>query len=97
MSRFKEKVAELIEEAFKKEGLDVFVDPKHLSSAQGFYRTSGGDFYCWEGQAQVKGTNANLSLQSYTTMTRILNSKGAQVIQDKRHASSYDVYDATGN
>ncbi len=70
----------------------VRVDPTRLHSSQGYYRASGHDFYRWEGTALVNGVS--LSLDSYTTMTQIVRSRGVTLVRD---GYSYDVYDATGN
>jgi hypothetical protein len=97
MSKLRDKLADLLEEAFAEIGIEVSVNPDQLWPATGFYRTSGNDSYCWEGQANVKGTTTFYSLTSYSTMTSIVKSKKATLSRDRTHVSTYDVYDANGN
>lgn len=98
VSRLRIRLAAILEEAMlEQHDQEISVDPEDFIIAEGFYRTdSRSDSYRWEVYAQIVGMRVKISLCSYTTMTKIVQSKGC-VIARETGSQSYAVYDATGN
>lgn len=97
MSHLRKRLAKMLEEAMlETTGRVITMNPKDFVIAQGFYRTdSRSDSYRWEAYA-FEG-RVRICFSSYSTMTAIVKSGAAKVVRDTRMASSFDVYDATGN
>lgn len=97
--RIKTKLASILTAALRDQGHDVVdADPEHLYEALGYNRSSPqADIYRWSTSVPLRGSALTVRVDSYTTMTKIVRSKGMVLDKDERMALTYYAYDATGN
>lgn len=76
--RLRRKLAGQLEEAFARIGKAVSIDPSDLVPTQGYWRTNHlADVYRWEGWGRVPGSQLEISIASWYTMTELV--KGVSV------------------